>query len=213
MVEIIRVLWVENPLLRQQMVGFMYHIYNPCKQNYQQFHQEFRGPELMKMLAEFLNTPKKKNNDALLSKMFIRFSQIDDLFSVPVLLVTGTQNKAVRACAIASGSDSAIASGSDSAIASSAASATATASASASTSITVTSTAADISKGGLKRTRAASVPTGNTNTPPKRILRPQRKCQLKKILNFNFLFNSICFNSLCVLMNTTSFSCMVPMNS
>ena len=47
MVEIIRVLWVENPLLRQQMVGFMYHIYNSCKQNYQQFHQEFRGPELM----------------------------------------------------------------------------------------------------------------------------------------------------------------------
>ena len=115
--------------------------------------------------------------------MFIRFSQIDDLFSVPVLLVTGTQNKAVRACAIASGSDSAIASGSDSAIASSAASATASASASASasTSVTVTSTAADISKGGLKRTRAASVPTGNTNTPPKRILRPQRKCRLKKI--------------------------------
>ena len=109
--------------------------------------------------------------------MFIRFSQIDDLFSVPVLLVTGTQNKAVRACAIASGSDSAIASGSDSAIASSAASTTASASAS----VTVTSTAADISKGGLKRTRAASVPTGNTNTPPKRILRPQRKCRLKKI--------------------------------
>ena len=130
---------------------------------------------------------------------------------MPVLLVTGTQNKAVRACAIASGSDSAIASGSDSAIASSAASATA--SATASTSITVTSTAADISKGGLKRTRAASVPTGNTNTPPKRILRPQRKCRLKKFLNFNFLFNSICFNSLCVSMNTTSFSCYVPMNS
>ena len=118
----------------------------------------------------------------MLSKTFIRFSQIDDLFSVPVLLVTETQNKAVRACAIASGSDSAIASGSDSAIASPAASATASATACTSItvtssaadiskggSITVTSTAADISKGGLKRTRAASVPTVITNTQPKRI--------------------------------------------
>ena len=36
--------------------------------------------------------------------MFIQFSKIDDLFSVPVLLDTETQNKAVPACATATAS-------------------------------------------------------------------------------------------------------------